>query len=188
MTLQQTQHTLRVAGNLVLGDSNGGSGNYQLGGTGRIFAARDEQIINGSFAQHGGRHIVMQKLTVGGGNASYLLDGGILAANVIEVIPGGTFAETGGILQANTFNLDGGTVEGTLRNRGTFNYSSGSFHGKLLNEGVAVLSSNAGKLAPAAMGRQEKDDDFATFGPVLMSPVPRQVQSWPLQRKTWQMR
>jgi len=146
MTLQQNQGSMRVAGDLVLGDSSGGSGNYELSGTGRIFAARDEQVVNGSFIQHGGRHIVMQKLSVGGGNASYLLDGGLLSANTVEVDPGGTFTQQGGMLQSGIFNLAGGTVLGTLHNRGLFNYSAGTFHGKLIDEGLAVLSSNAGKI------------------------------------------
>jgi len=61
-SMQQSQSTLRVAGSFVLS----GSASYDLSGTGRIFAGSDEQIVNGAFAQHGGRHVIIRKLSIGG--------------------------------------------------------------------------------------------------------------------------
>src|SRR5258705_7045517 len=152
MTLQPSQSTVRLAGNLVIGDAGGGGGNYQLSNTGRLFAARDEQLIAGSFVQHGGKHTVLGKLTIAaesGLNASYLLDGGTLQARSIDLKTGGTFTQSGGMLEVGTFNLIGGTVVGTLQNRGWFNFSSGALAGKLLNEGTAMLAANSGKIATA---------------------------------------
>ena len=54
-------------------------------------------------------------------------------------MPGGIFNQTGGTLNAGTFNQQGGTVTGALENRGTFNYYSGIFDGRLLNYGTANL-------------------------------------------------
>jgi hypothetical protein len=154
LTMQQSQSTLRVAGNMVLGNSSGGRANYELSGSGRIFAARDEQVINGSFAQHGGRHVVMQKLSIGGGlglNAFYLLDGGLLSAGTVDVAQGGTLTQLGGTLNAGRISLSGGRIEGTLRNQGLFDYSSGVFHGKLINERSATLGFNSGVAAGAQL-------------------------------------
>ncbi len=152
MTLQHSQSTLRLAGNLVIGDVGGGSGNYELSNTGRLFAGRDERLIAGSFVQHGGKHTVLGKLTIAGEpgpTASYLLDGGTFAARSIDLKTGGTFTQSGGMLQVGTFNIMGGTVLGTLQNRGWINFSSGTFQGKLVNEGTTILGANSGKIATA---------------------------------------
>ena len=47
--------------------------------------------------------------------------------------------QTGGSLNATTFNQQGGTVTGALENRGVFNYTSGTFSGRLLNYGSLNL-------------------------------------------------
>ena len=54
-------------------------------------------------------------------------------------MPAALFNQTGGTLNATTFNQQGGTVTGALENRGAFNYSSGDFQGRLLNYGAANL-------------------------------------------------
>jgi hypothetical protein len=155
MKLSHERHTLRLAGTLNVGDAIAGGGEYLLGGTGKLFAARDERIARGSFVQQGGKNTVIGKLIVGqdsGVNASYVLNDGLLSAHVIEVKPGGTFTQNSGRLLSDRFELMGGAVNGTLRNRGLFNYSSGSFQGKLINEGTAMLGANGGKIATAEAG------------------------------------
>jgi hypothetical protein len=173
LTMQHSQGTLRVAGNIVLGDSSGGSADYELSGTGRIFTGADEQIIHGLFAQHGGRHVVMRKLSIGGEaglDAAYVLDGGSLSANIVEVKQGGTFTQSGGTLQAGRINLNGGRIEGTVRNRGFFNYSSGVFHGRLINEGFATLSFNSGKVAASEAGSlPQLEVEVSGAGPSLVT-------------------
>lgn len=152
MTLQHSQSTLRLAGNLVLGDTSGGVGHYELSNTGKLFEARDERLIAGSFVQHGGKHTVMGKMTIAGEpgqSAAYLLDGGTLQASALDLKFGGTFTQNGGMLEVGTFNLMGGTVTGTLENHGWINFSSGNFAGKLLNEGTTLLGADPGKIATA---------------------------------------
>ena len=52
---------------------------------------------------------------------------------MIQLNAGGSFTQTGGTLVYNTFDMDGGTVNGTLTNGGTFNYAAGTFNGRLVN-------------------------------------------------------
>jgi hypothetical protein len=133
----------------------------------------DEQIIHGTFAQDGGRHVVMRTLSIGGEaglDAAYLLDGGSLWASIVEVKQGGAFTQAGGTLEAGRINLNGGRIEGTLRNRGFFNYSSGVFHGRLINEGFATLSFNSGKVAASEAGSlPQLEVEISGAGPSLVT-------------------
>ncbi|HEY9073496.1 MAG TPA: hypothetical protein VIN67_05120, partial [Desulfobaccales bacterium] len=76
------------------------------------------------------------------GHGTYNLRGGSLTAGTVNLDAGGTFNQTGGSLYATTFNQQGGTVTGSLENRGTFNYSSGLFDGRLLNYGVVNFNTD----------------------------------------------
>ena len=84
-------------------------------------------------------------LTLGisaGSSGVYNLQGGSLIARTVNLNVGGAFNQTGGSLNAATFNQQGGTVDGSLENRGTFTYLSGLFAGRLLNYGAVNLNAN----------------------------------------------
>jgi len=92
---------------------------------------------------------------------------------------GGTFTQLGGTLEAGRITLSGGTIEGTLRNRGFFNYVSGIFHGKLINERFATLSFNSGKLAAtdASAGPQLEVEVSGTGSSLVTAGVNQDLRS-----------
>ncbi len=109
-----------VSTDLNLGYSSGASGAYNLSG--------------GSLAVSGALNLA----GVSGASGTFNLSGtGSLAAGTVNLNAGGTFSQTGGALNATTFNQQGGSVTAasSLENLGTFNYSSGAFAGRLLNYG-----------------------------------------------------
>lgn len=113
----------------------------------------------GVFTQSGGSHTIAGVLSwlgnIGSGGA-YHLQGGTLAATSIQLTSVGIFDQTGGTLNAATFNQAGGTVTGSLQNQGTFNYSSGDFAGRLLNQGAV-------NIVPDALVLQDGLDNRALF-------------------------
>jgi hypothetical protein len=74
----------------------------------------------GTFTQTGGNNTAANLMMAGSSGSSgiYNLQGGALSAGAIQVNPGGTFNQTGGILNFTTFNQKGGTVARSLENRG----------------------------------------------------------------------
>ncbi|MCX5654460.1 MAG: PEP-CTERM sorting domain-containing protein [Planctomycetota bacterium] len=122
------------------------AGTYTLGGTG-VLAAVNETVAAfaaGTFTQTGGTHTVTGTLAISptGAGGIFSLEGGRLTAATVNLSAGGTFRQTGGTFSAATFNQVGGTVEGSLENRGTFNYTGGTFTGRLINMGTANFSTD----------------------------------------------
>lgn len=142
----QSGGTNIVTEDLSMGDQPGRFGAYTLSG-GSLFTANT--IVGnggeGTFTQIGGSHTVSHTLTLAaipGSNGIYNLRGGSLTAGAVNLNPGGTFNQTGGNLNAATFNHQGGTVAGALENHGTFNYGSGAFSGRLLNYGTVNFNAD----------------------------------------------
>jgi len=142
----QSGGTNTVTKNLWLGDQLNRRGVYALSG-GSLFTANT--IVGnggeGTFTQTGGSHTVSHTLSLAaipGSSGIYNLDGGSLTAGTVNLSPGGTFNQTGGNLNAATFNHQGGTVAGALENQGTFNYGSGAFSGRLLNYGAVNFNAD----------------------------------------------
>ena len=89
------------SGNLILGNSAGSSGSYNLGGSG-VISAGTESIGSsgtGTFNQSGGTNIVMRMLSFGV-SGTYNLTGGILLVSGIQGT--GTFDVGGGTLKARS--------------------------------------------------------------------------------------
>lgn len=114
---------------LKIGTNSGGNGSYMLSGTAVLTTTQTtvgEFEGTGSFTQSGGTHTVSQlylgdEIAAGyGANGTYTLQGGVLNANTIDTLRGGTAA----------FNFTGGTL------------AVGTFIGNLTN--------NGGTLAPGA--------------------------------------
>ena len=142
-TFSQTGGTNTVA-NLWVGHLY--SGTYTLADTG-VLAAVNETVAfgaAGTFTQTGGTHTVTGTLAISPSGQSGLvaLEGGRLTAATVDLSAGGTFRQTGGTFSAATFNQLGGTVEGSLENRGTFNYTGGTFTGRLINMGTANFAAD----------------------------------------------
>ena len=100
----QTGGTHAVAAYIVLGAS-GGTGTYNLSGSGVLLVAGGEQVSNGSFAQSGGVNSISgtgSESTMGGLNlaGTYILSGnGLLSVTGTECVGyygGGTFTQSGG--------------------------------------------------------------------------------------------
>ena len=97
-------------------------------------ASYDEYIGysgTGTFKQTGGTNTVTNTLTIAatpGSSGTYDLSGGILTAY--------------NIVNNDTFNQSGGTINGPLQNNKTFNYSGGIFNGRLINNGVANFNAD----------------------------------------------
>ena len=145
-TFNQSGGNNTVAGDLDLGYHFRGVGAYNLS-NGSL--STTDTIIGdsgtGTFSQTGGSHTVSNTLTLGinaGSSGVYNLQGGSLIARTVNLNVGGAFNQTGGSLNAATFNQQGGTVDGSLENRGTFTYLSGLFAGRLLNYGAVNLNAN----------------------------------------------
>jgi len=99
----------------------------------------------GLFTQTGGTHTLTGDLNLATEPASsgtYNLQGGTLTAQNINLFPGGLFNQTGGTLNFQQFNHQGGEVQGSLENRGTYTYDSGTFTGRLINSGTAVFNAD----------------------------------------------
>jgi uncharacterized protein with beta-barrel porin domain len=145
-TFNQSGGNNTVAGDLALGYHFRGVGVYNLSGgslstTNTIIGASG----TGTFNQTGGSHSVRDTLTLGiyaGSSGVYNLQGGSLIVGTVNLNAGGAFNQTGGSLNAATFNQQGGTVDGSLENRGTFTYLSGLFAGRLLNYGAVNLNAD----------------------------------------------
>ena len=142
-TFSQTGGTNTVA-NLWVGHSYAGT--YTLADT-SVLAAVNETVAAyaaGTFTQTGGTHTVTGTLAISPSGQSGLvaLEGGRLTAATVNLSAGGTFRQTGGTFSAATFNQLGGTVEGSLENRGTFNYTGGTFTGRLINMGTANFAAD----------------------------------------------
>ncbi len=123
----QTGGTHAVGAYIVLGAS-GGTGTYNLSGSGVLLVAGGEQVSNGSFAQSGGVNSISgtgSESTMGGLNlaGTYILSGnGLLSVTGTECVGyygGGTFTQSGGTnvtgslyvgygnLGAGSYNLSG---------------------------------------------------------------------------------
>jgi len=147
-TFHQTAGTHAVEDGLVLGVFDTASGAYQLDNGsltvgGDLTVGQDGQ---GTFDQSGGTCRIDGTLFVAanpGASGAVILSGaGILNAATVQLNAGGSFTQAGGDLTFTTFNQDGGTVHGTLQNRGVFNYNSGTFNARLINEGVVNLAAD----------------------------------------------
>ena len=129
----------------ISGTNPASIGTYTLSGTGLLSVTGRVYVGfagNGMFTQTGGTHNINGALVIAsttGSNTSsadYVLQSGTLnvqGAGVIQLNAGGGFTENGGTLTYTTFNMDGGTVNGTLTNGGAFNYNAGNFAGRLVN-------------------------------------------------------
>jgi hypothetical protein len=129
----------------VAGTNPASIGSYTLSGSGLLSVTGRVYVGfagNGTFLQTGGQNLINGGLILASSTgtntsaADYTLQGGTLAVTgvgVIQLNAGGTFTQTGGTLTFTTFNMDGGTVNGTLSNGGTFNYTAGTFAGRLVN-------------------------------------------------------
>jgi hypothetical protein len=146
--------------------ADAGTGTYEL--KGGILDAQSLVLGNGqtsvaTFKQSGGTNTVANALTLAlnpGSSGTYQLQNGALNAGSIQLNAGGTFNQTGGTLNATTFNHSGGTVTGVLQNQGTFNYSGGDFQGRLLNQGTV-------NIVPPALVLGDGLDNRANFAIAL---------------------
>ncbi|MFZ5447758.1 MAG: autotransporter domain-containing protein [Thermodesulfobacteriota bacterium] len=145
-SFNQTGGVHAVSGDLTLGYAPTGIGTYNLqDGSLSALNVNIGTSGTGSFTQDGGSHTITGTLALAvdpGSSGTYNLRGGSLNAGTITLNTGGTFNQTGGVLSFNTFNQQGGTVTGSLTNRGTFNYTSGIFSGTLVNYGTANFYSD----------------------------------------------
>lgn len=138
----------------ISGTSAASIGSYTLSGTGLLSVTGRVYVGfagNGTFTQTGGTSNINGALVIAstGSNTSsadYFLQGGalnVLGTGVIQLNTGGSFSQTGGTLTYSAFNMDGGTVNGTLTNGGTFNYTAGNFTGRLVNAVGSAANFNA---------------------------------------------
>jgi T5SS/PEP-CTERM-associated repeat protein len=153
---------LIIGSSPVSGTNPASIGSYTLSAgllsvTGRVYVGF---AGNGSFTQSGGTNAINGRLVLASATgtntsaADYSLQGGTLNVTgdgVIQLNAGGTFTQSGGTLTYTTFNMDGGTVNGTLTNGGTFNYSAGTFNGRLVNSAAAAMNLSADFVAGNGM-------------------------------------
>ena len=144
----QTGGSNTVSNAILLGDALGSSGAYTLGGcTDSPSLSAANQYVGvegtGSFTQTGGSNTVNAALYLGyysGSSGTYNLQGGRLQAANVNIKSGGTFAQSGGSLNATTSLTNAGTYTmagGTLTGGGTLT-NNASF------SGYGTINANAG--------------------------------------------
>ena len=139
----QTGGAVSLSSSLYLGYNTGGSGTYNLGGGSLTSGSAGEFIGNtgnGMFNQTAGTNSTSGQVAVGynAGNSSYVLGGGLLAAqNVVVGYSGsGTFSQTGGVVSAaNQFIL--GYDPNFLGISGSYSLSGGSLAAGTMYDGYA---------------------------------------------------
>jgi hypothetical protein len=145
----------------VSGTNPASIGSYTLSGTGVLSVTGRVSVGfagNGTFLQTGGQNLINGGLVLASATgtntsaADYTLQGGTLqVTGTIQLNAGGTFTQSGGTLSFTTFNMDGGTINGTLTNGGTFNYTAGTFSGRLVNAVGSVVNFNSDFTAANGM-------------------------------------
>jgi len=146
----QTGGSHAVANDLLLGQGTGSTGVYALD-DGILSVGGNEIIGNlgvGTFTQAGGTHTVANSLTLAAGSGSsgtYDLSGGLLSANTINVNAGGHIIRSGGTLNYNILNFQGGDYTGDLLNQNLIT-GTGTINGNLVNAGTVSPGQSPGTL------------------------------------------
>jgi autotransporter-associated beta strand protein len=147
----QSGGTNSIGGTLWLGNNPGGSGTYNLSGSGLLSAAYEEIGFSGgagSFTQSGGTHSVSGELFLGpqpGSSGTYNLSGSGLLSADIEFI---------GFSGSGAFNQSGGTntltgVSPLLTGQGTYSLTGGALVVPAMS-GISTFNFGGGTLVASA--------------------------------------
>lgn len=131
----QSGGTNTITEDLTLGRNSTGSGTYDLS-SGDLSADREYVGYSGSgtFNQSGGTNTVTNDLTVArvsGSSGTYNLSGGTLTVT------------TGSVVNKDTFNYSGGTLNSDIENSGDFNVSgtgTRTVNGSFINDGTVNVT------------------------------------------------
>jgi hypothetical protein len=149
-TFTQTGGTHTVGESLYLGNSSGGSGTYNLSdGSLTVHGSEYIGLLGcGAFIQTDGTHTVDMSLILGayGNSGTYDLRGGSLSAGSVFLYEGGTFTQSGGILDFTSFNQAGGNASFSdlYLGRNTDSSSTYNLNGGNLTASNQVIVGDAG--------------------------------------------